>query len=322
MSRPGLTLSKRERVLKTLAGKEVDRRPFAFWHPFGLTHMKGESLAAAALSFAAAHGMDLVRFPAVRDLPLPGQMSIDRPHDLTQIGELKGQEGFWRERIAALKASTKLAEGKIAVFESVPDPYTALSYVCRGELLEQAEKSHPSFLEKALESTTAALKNYLAELAKQQCIDGLVVEIESATFEQREPEQFEALVKPHLKEMLNFFTTQSECPIWLHVRGSRVYLKPLLDLPHQAISWPHLSFGPKLDKALPRGYKGVIAGGINEQAVTDMSFQDIRRHVDEARDMEVDILCIGDHLPADISPTRLEALSNFLRKRDRKPEES
>ena len=47
--------------------------------------MKGESLAAAALSFAAAHGMDLVRFPAVRDLPLPGQMSIDRPHDLTQM---------------------------------------------------------------------------------------------------------------------------------------------------------------------------------------------------------------------------------------------
>ena len=283
--------------------------------------MKGESLAAAALSFAAAHGMDLLRFPAIRDLPLPEQSSLDRPHDLTKFKELHGQDGFWRERIAALQATARLSEGKLAIFESIPGPYTALSYICRPELLEQAEKSHVNFLEKALETVTASLKNYLTEVVRSKAVDGFVIEIESATFEQREADQFERLIKPHLKELLNHLSTESEAPIWLHIRGTRVYLKPFLDLPHQALSWPHMSSGPKLDKALPRGYKGVIAGGIDEKAISEMSYQDIRRHVDEARNMKVDLLCIGDHLPADMSPSRLDALSNFLRKRDRKPEE-
>jgi len=317
--KPERVFSKRERVLETLAGKEVDKRPFTFWHPFGLSHMKGESLAAAALTFAATYGVDLLRLPAVRDIPLQPQASLDRPHDLTTIEELPGHAGFWSERFEALTSISRLNENRIAVFESIPEPLTALSYLCRSELIQQAEKNHRSFLEKGLESITASLKNYLSTLLKANCVDGLVVEIESATYEAREPEQFESLVKPYLRDLLNFITQESEVPIWLHVRGTRVYLKPLVDLPHQMISWSHLSAGPKLDRAFPRGYKGVIAGGIDDKALSNMSFQDIRKHVEEARNQYVSFLCIGDHLSSDTSPRQLQALSYFLKKRDWSP---
>jgi uroporphyrinogen-III decarboxylase len=320
VKKPERVFSKRERVLETLAGKKVDRRPFTFWYPFGLSHMKAESLAAAALSFAAAYGVDLLRLPVVRDLPYPEQSSIDRPHDLTQLEELSGLAGFWGERFEALKTIHHMAEHRIAVFECIPDPLTALSYLASPELLSQTEKNHSSFLDKGLESVTAGLKNYLLHLFKAKCIDGLVIEIESATFEHREPEAFEAVVKPHLRNLLNFVTQESEVPIWLHVKGTRVYLKPLLDLPHQMISWPHLSSGPKLQRAFPKGYKGVIAGGIDEQALRNMSYQDIRRHVEEARNHRVSVLCIGDQLSSDVSPRRLKALSNFLQKRDWDPD--
>lgn len=323
MSRQGLKekLSKRDRVLRTLSGQEVDRRPFSFWHPFGLTHMKGESLAAAALSFAAAHGVDLLRFPVVRDLPLPEQTSLDRPHDLTQIPEINGYNGFWAQRTAALESTTQMAEKKLAIFESMPEPYTALSYVCSPDLLSQTHKSNPSFLDKALESITGSLCNYLTELVKLKCVDGIALEIESATFEQREPEEFESTVKPHMARLLQV-AVDAGVPVWLHLRGSRLYLKPVLDLPHDMITWPHLSSGPKLDKALPKGYKKALAGGLDEKALAHMSYQDIRRHVDEARDTKIDFFCPGDYLPADLSPTRLNALSNFLKKRDRDPEET
>lgn len=280
--------------------------------------MKGESLVAAALSFAALHGMDLLRIPGVRDLPLPDQTSLDRPHDLTQFPELTGFSGFWSDRLAALEVISQHAEQKIAVFESVPEPFTALSYVCRPELLSQTHKSHRSFLDKALETVTASLGNYLTELFKQKSVDGLCVEIESASFEHQEPEEFEALVKPHLQKLLHI-SAEAEVPVWLHVRGARVYLKPLLDLPHHMITWPHLSSGPKLDRAFPKSYKKAIAGGLDEKAVSQMSYQDIRRHVDEARDQKVDLLCVGDYLSTDMSPTRLNALSTFLKKRDRDP---
>jgi len=321
VSRQGVSrLSKRDRVLKTLAGQEVDRRPFSFWYPFGLSHMKGESLAAAALSFAATYGMELLRFPVVRDLPMGPQVSLDRPHDLTQLEVQKAHSGFWSERLEALRIARQMSEKKIALFETVPAPWTALSYVCSGSLLEATEKNHPSFLEKALKDVTESLQNYLRELLKHDRVDGLVVEVESASFELRQPEVFERLIKPHLKNLLNDITHHSEAPIWLQIRGQRVYPDSLLDLPHQMISWPHLSSGPKLQNSTPKGYKGRIAGGLDEIALCDMSYQDIRMHVEEARNHPVHLLAVGDQLPADISPRRLEALANFLQKRDRTPE--
>lgn len=282
--------------------------------------MKGESLAAAALTFAATYGMELLRFPVVRDLPLGPQTSLDRPHDLTQLEVLKAHAGFWTERLEALRVARKMSEKKVALFETIPDPWTALSYVCSRAVLETAEKSHSNFLEKALEDVTASLNNYLEEMLSKDWVDGLVIEIESASYEQREPGVFGDVVKPHLKNMLNHITKVSEVPIWLQVRGNRVYLDPLLDLPHQMVSWSHLSSGPKLENTLPKGYKGRLAGGLNEQAIGDMSYQDIRMHVEEARNQHVHMLCVGDQLPADVSPRRLSALAAFLQKRDRTPE--
>lgn len=281
--------------------------------------MKGESLAAAALSFAATYGVDLLRMPVTRDLPLGPQTSIDRPHDLTQLGELSGLTGFWLERTEALKYAYRMAEKKLAIFETIPEPWTALSYVARKELLRTTESNHPTFLEKALSDVTASLGNYVERLISEECIDGLVIEIESATYEQREPESFESTIKPHLERLLTRITAQRDIPIWLHVRGTRVYLAPLVDLPHHMISWPHLSAGPRLESALPKGYSGNLAGGLNEQAIADMSYQDIRLHIEEARDQPVSLITVGDGLPSDLSPSRLRALADFLSKRDRLP---
>lgn len=312
-------LSKRERVLQAFAGGEVDRRPYTFWHPFGLSHMKGESLTAAALTFAAAYGVDLLRLPPVRDLPLKAQYSLDRPHDLTTIEPMAAHAGFWAERIEALKATVKLAEKKIAVFETIADPLSALGWVCPPDVVGAAERGHPSFLEKALGTITLSLQGYLRTVLQEARVDGIVLEIGSANFESREPADFEALVKPHLKNLLEEVRSCGSAPIWLQVRGKRAYLQPLLDLPHDMLSWPHLAHGPTLEK-LPRGYQGALAGGLNELALERASYQQIRHHVDEARTHRVRMLCPGDALDADIAPSRLAALATFLGKRDRLPE--
>lgn len=319
MPREGISLTKRDRVLRALAKEEIDKRPFTFWHPFGLSHMKGESLTAAALSFAASYNVDLLRMPTVRDFPLAHQTSLDRPHDLTSFDPLDGRAGFWRDRIEALKSIVSLAEKRIAVFESLSDPLTTLSYVASPEVLAATERSHPNFLDKALRSVSQSLQNYLTHILGEGKVDGIVLEVGSANFESREPESFDSVVKPHLKALLNHIRAESEVPIWIQVTGKRVYLDPFLDLPHDLLSWSHLAHGPTLDK-LPRGYTGRVAGGLNEAKLSEMSYHDIRRHIDEARNTWVALLCPGDALPADMSPSRLEGLGNFLSKRDRLPE--
>lgn len=312
-------LSKRERVLQAFSGGEVDKRPFTFWHSFGLSHMKAESLTAASLTFAAVYGVDLLRMPTVRDLPLPPQTSIDRPHDLTIIELMSPRSGFWGERIEGLKATVKLAEKKIAIFEALADPLTALGWVCPPEVLAATERSHPSFLEKAMGVVTESYKGYLRTLLAEAKVDGIVLEVGSASFETREPADFQSLVRPHLKNLLDDLRSHSAAPIWLQVTGKRVFLEPLLSLPHDMLSWSHLAHGPSLEK-LPKNYRGAVAGGLNELGLEGSSYQDIRRQVDEARNHPVKMICPGDALPVDLAPSKLVGLANFLSKRDRQPE--
>lgn len=312
-------LSKRERVLQAFSGGEVDKRPVTFWHSFGLAHMKAESLTAAALTFAAVYGVDLLRMPTVHDLPLPNQSSLDRAHDLTTIEPMSARAGFWAERIEALKSIVKLADKRIAVFEAIADPLTALSWVCPPEILVTAQRSHPAYLEKALTVISESQIAYLRALIAEAKIDGLVLEVGSASFEAREPAEFQTVVKPHLKSLLDDVRSQSDIPIWLQVSGKRVYFEPLLGLPHDMLSWSHLAHGPTLEK-LPKSYRGPVAGGLNELALEKLSYQDIRRQVDEARNMPVKLICPGDALPVDLAPSKIAGLANFLSKRDRQPE--
>ncbi len=281
--------------------------------------MKAESLSTVAISFAAAYGVDLLRLPTVRDIPVPTQTSLDRPLDLTSFEPIPAHAGFWGERIEALKTLVRLAEGRIAVFEAVPDPLTALSWICPPDVLATAERSHPSFLEKALGLITESLRGYLKALLTESKVDGLVFEIGSASYEQREPSDFSTIVKPHLETLVRDVREIGSSPIWLQLSGRRTYAEPLIDLEPSLLSWSHLSHGPGLDK-LPRRNKVRLAGGLNEQTIGQASYQEIRRQVEEARDMPVSLLCPGDALSADLAPSRLQALSNFLKKRDRLPE--
>lgn len=314
-------LSKRERTHRAFRGGDLDRRPFTFWHPFGLSHMKADSLVAASLTFAAVYGVDLLRMPLVRDLPLPAQTSLDRPHDLAALESFSARHGFWGERLEALQTIVRKAEQRIAVFETMADPLTSLSWVTSPELLAQSEQSHPNFLDKALATVTEAQRSYLKILLQHTKVDGVAFEISSASFEARPPEDFVRLVKPHLAALLEEAAQHGQPLIWLHLRGRRLYLEPLLDLPHDGLCWPHLDHGPSFDK-LPRSYSGALTGGLSSAAISQASFQDLRRQVEEARNFPVRLLCPGDELAADTAPFRLQGLASFLGKRDRAPVEA
>ena len=60
-------LSPKERVDRALAGQEVDRPPFTFWHHFGLK--TAEAHAARTLEFHRLYHTDLVK--VMSDFPYP-----------------------------------------------------------------------------------------------------------------------------------------------------------------------------------------------------------------------------------------------------------
>src|SRR4051812_45904292 len=63
----GAALSHKERVDRTLAGKDVDRPPFSFWHHFGLK--TAEAHAMRTLEFHRLWRTDIVK--VMSDFPFP-----------------------------------------------------------------------------------------------------------------------------------------------------------------------------------------------------------------------------------------------------------
>src|SRR5271170_6214231 len=63
----GAGLTRKQRVDRALAGKDVDRPPFSFWHHFGLP--TAEAHAKRTLEFHAAYRTDIVK--VMSDFPYP-----------------------------------------------------------------------------------------------------------------------------------------------------------------------------------------------------------------------------------------------------------
>src|ERR1043165_2490001 len=67
--RGAAALSRKERVDRALAGKDVDRPPFSLWHHFGLK--TAQEHAARTLEFHGAYRTDIVKVMSDFDYPKP-----------------------------------------------------------------------------------------------------------------------------------------------------------------------------------------------------------------------------------------------------------
>src|SRR5579862_3249860 len=65
----GAQLTRKERVDRALAGKDVDRTPFSFWHHFGLKTPEAHS--KATLEFHRRYRTDIVKVMSDFDYPKP-----------------------------------------------------------------------------------------------------------------------------------------------------------------------------------------------------------------------------------------------------------
>ncbi len=65
----GATPTSRERVIRALDGRDVDRPPLTLWHHFGLESKGPSAHADATLAFHRAYGTDLVK--VMSDVPFP-----------------------------------------------------------------------------------------------------------------------------------------------------------------------------------------------------------------------------------------------------------
>lgn len=277
------------------------------WHPLGLAHMPGESLAAAGLAFAAAYQVDILRLASQDAFPFPAQLSLDRPHDLTRIDEVSGQSKAWLPRLVAFQEIRRLAGKKLFACESIPNPWSVLRRQGALELARKTGREHPSYLAHALEALTASLCNYTRAVIEAGAT-AVAFEIEGPGHDLMTPEEYGELGLPYDQRLLEA-ASGAEFRI-LQVRGSRLYLEPFMGLPAEFLQWS-MANGPSLEKVAHQ-WPGKIMGGLDETRLASMSYLELQRHVGDVVHSPVHVVAPGDALPATIAPRQLEAIRDYI----------
>jgi uroporphyrinogen decarboxylase len=261
-------LSRKERVDRALAGQEVDRPPFSFWHHFLDEKEPAEVHARNTLRFAAAYRTDLVK--VMSDYPFPKPAG--------HWYEVKPLANPFPAQIAALEKIRAEAGGYFV--ETIFNPWNVAEKLSSPQAVKQLMADEPQRLLDALEaiakSEAAHAKKAVAAgaagvfLAVANAQAGILTEAEYQKFS----EPFDRMVLDAVPSArLNI----------LHAHGDKVYLDRFLK------GWPvavvnYSLHGTGIPLAEARKKSGlVLMGGIDERSYHRAAPEAVKQQIAAAR---------------------------------------
>jgi len=272
-------VNKKERVERSLAGKEVDHPPLSLWYHFGVQHSRGELLAQLSLEYFRCYGFDFLN--VMNDYPYPFPVGVDALRtatDLRKLGPLRTEETDWAQQLRALAAVREGLAGEAHFIDTVFDPWQTLSRHLAGESMKALAASEPDALRDALDAVASNLIAYCRQSLAQGSA-GIFLSI-AASPEIVTHAEFLTFVKPSAKRVLDAVAGRALMNS-AHLHGQEVFAEDCLDLPADVFSWwDRSSPGPSLAAVASR-VPAAVMGGIDHAVVSHSTPGFLREHVRE-----------------------------------------
>jgi uroporphyrinogen decarboxylase len=264
------SLSSRKRVDRALAGREVDRTPFSFWHHFGLQKEHPEHFVQATLDFHARFKTDLVKVMSDFTYPKPAGQWYDLREEanpfpaqiqaLTAIGQSLGHEAHFVETIFnPWKVAENLSSTQEVMRLKEENPQRLLDTL---EVITKSEANH------ARRAVAAGASGIFFAIANAQ--DGILSQDDYAKFS----EPFDRLV----------LEATAHAPLnTLHLHGDRVYLDRFYKgWAASVINYSVQGTGVPIS-TVRKKYSGVLLGGLDEVKFRALSEETVRSQYESAR---------------------------------------
>ncbi len=268
-------MTKIERVNAAVKGKEVDRVPFSFWYHFGLHHKPGEVFAEAELDFYKTYDLDFLK--VMHDYPYPppeGLTEITKREDWLKLKPLKYNEGGFKEQLRALKIIGKELQGKAYYIDTIFSPWSTAHKLC-GEKLTRFMKESPDELLKALKVIAKSFAAY-CEAAVNEGLSGIFLSLGGASYDIMSEAEYAKFGRPF--DLMVLEAVKGAPFNVLHIHGTNIHFKSLLDYPVQAINWSHRHSSPNIIQAR-KLYDGCIIVGVDETNTNSVHPDDVKAQV-------------------------------------------
>lgn len=271
-------MTKRERIVATLARRPVDRPAVAFWRHVPDRDDDPKQLAEAMLGLQRRFDLDLIKVMssgvycvedwgcrvAYRGLPSGAKQCIEHAvktaGDWARIRPLDPGRGAFGRELEAVRLIARGRHDDAPVLHTVFSPLT-IARKLAGEALREHLRTAPGAVTSALDAIAdTATRHALAAL--DAGADGVFFATQAATPDVFTADEFGIWEAPWMTRMLDALRARSSLTL-LHAHGNDIYFDAVAGLPAHALNWHDRRTRPSLAEAKPR-LGGAVAGGLAE----------------------------------------------------------
>lgn len=270
------TMSKRERLEATIAGRPVDRPAVALWRHWPGDDQRAQDLARATLDFQQAFDFDLIKFMPASNYCIAGWGAtsrwvgnlegtrewgprvIQRPEDWARLATQDPEEGMLGEMKRALALVGQAVGEDVPFIQTIFNPLAQAKNLAGGDRLVAHLRQHPDAVRAGLETITATTVRYV-EAIRETGIAGIFLALQHATYDLLSEAEYRTFGRPYDLRLL-----EAARGLWfnlLHVHGYHIMFDLVAGYPVQAINWHDQETPPSLGEALGR-FPGALVGGL------------------------------------------------------------
>ena len=276
-------LSRRDRVMATVAGGDVDRPPMSFWGHFYDREETARDLAEATLEFRARYDWDFVKLNPRASYhgegwglryswhndplkkPTRVEYPIQRASDLARVRALPGDSGALGEQLEAIKLVRAGLPDDVMLIETVFSPLAVLADLCENtEAAQRFLHEDPEAVTRAVDAITRTFEDFVPRALHAGASGIYFATVEWATSDRGwTPSDYRALATPFDLRVLK---KAGGAPFnVLHVCRARNFLPALVDYPVAAFSWATTDPGNLSLADGLRAFRGAAIGGIGHE---------------------------------------------------------
>jgi uroporphyrinogen decarboxylase len=293
-------MTARERVLAALAGQDVDRPPVSLWQ-----HFPERDQSAAALGESTRFWQGLLDLDFIKLMP-PGDYAtidwgltseyrgakggtrdtthypIQSVEDWRSIKPVDVGAGFNAQMVAACGLVRDILGPDVPLLQTVFSPLTIANKLSAGLVIEHL-RSNPDLIHETL----SVIRDVTVEVTKASIAagaSGVFFASQCATTDVMTREEYDAFGVPYDLPVLEAANGAGSEFTMIHIHGANTFFDLLAGYPGHAINWHDRRIGPDIPMALASAPDRAAVAGIDEHGIADMTPEDVRAQVRQARE--------------------------------------
>jgi len=291
-------LTRKQRVDRALAGRDVDRPPFTHWHHFG--PQTPEVHAKATLDYHWKYRTDIVKVMSDFPYPKPAGNWYD----------LKVSDNPFPDQIRALELIRDGLNDDAYVLETTFNAWQVAVKLSSKEEVLRLQKENPQRLLDAIEVINESQIQH-AKRAFAAGASGILFSIANAKRNELSPEEYARFSAPFDKR---FFDATSHAKLsFLHLHWENEYVDQFVGFKAPVVNWSVQTSGVQVSTVRAK-FAQTIATGIDEVKYKDLSPAQIREQWQAASSAAGAkfILTPGCSVPNDSTDEELSRLPQVL----------